>query len=109
MAIVVVGNHPTCNARWARCPNPSDGKEGIDRESLELSQEKLIREIYAVNRRTVVVLTASFPYTINWTQAHVPAIVLMTHNSQESGTALADVLFGAYNRPDVSCTPGRSR
>jgi len=45
----------------------------------------------------VVVLIASFPYTINWTQDHAPAIVLMTHNSQESGNALADVLLGDFN------------
>jgi len=96
-AIVVVGNHPTCNAGWSHCPNPSDGKEGVDRESLQLGQEDLIRKIQAVNRRTVVVLVSSFPYTINWTQEHVPAIVLMTHNSQESGNALADVLFGDFD------------
>lgn len=96
-AIVVVGNHPTCNAGWSHCPNPSDGKEGVDRESLALDQEELIRKIHAVNPRTVVVLVASFPYTIHWTQEHVPAIVLMTHNSQESGNALADVLFGDFN------------
>jgi beta-glucosidase len=44
-----------------------------------------------------VVLISSFPYAINWTQAHVPAILHMTHNSQELGNALADVLFGDYN------------
>jgi beta-glucosidase len=97
VAIVVVGNHPTCNAGWSHCPNPSDGKEGIDRETLELAQEELIRKIRAVNQRTVVVMVSSFPYTINWTREHVPAIVLMTHNSQESGNALADVLFGDFN------------
>jgi beta-glucosidase len=96
-AIVIVGNHPTCNARWAHCPDPSDGKEGVDRESLQLGQEELIRKIHAVNRRTVVVLVSSFPYTINWTQKHVPAIVLMTHSGQESGNALADVLLGHVN------------
>jgi beta-glucosidase len=42
-------------------------------------------------------LISSFPYAINWTQEHVPAIVHMTQNSQETGTALADVLFGDYN------------
>src|SRR5271163_2004277 len=26
VAIVVVGNHPTCNAGWAKCTLPSDGK-----------------------------------------------------------------------------------
>jgi beta-glucosidase len=96
-AIVVVGNHPTCNAGWNRCPVPSDGKEAIDRKSLNLEQEDLIKQVLAVNPRTVVVLIASFPYTINWTQDHVPAIVLMTHNSQESGNALADVLLGDFD------------
>jgi beta-glucosidase len=69
----------------------------VDRESLQLGQEELIRKIHAINRRTVVVLVSSFPYTINWTQAHIPSIVLMTHNSQEMGNALADVLFGDFN------------
>jgi beta-glucosidase len=45
----------------------------------------------------VVALISSFPYAINWTQEHIPAIVHMTQNSQELGTALADVLFGDYN------------
>jgi beta-glucosidase len=97
VAIVVVGNHPTCNAGWNRCPDPGDGKESVDRKSLDLAQEDLVKQVFAVNRRTVVVLISSFPYTINWTQDHVPAIVLMTHNSQELGNALADVLFGDFN------------
>jgi beta-glucosidase len=97
VAIVVVGNHPTCNAGWNRCPILSDGKESVDRKSLDLEQEELIKKVFAVNPHTVVVLISSFPYTINWTQDHVPAIVLMTHNSQESGNALADVLFGDFN------------
>jgi beta-glucosidase len=97
VAIVVVGNHPTCNAAWAQCPLPSDGKEAIDRKSISLEQEELVRQVYAVNRHTVVVLIASFPYAIRWTEEHVPAILHMTHNSQEEGTALADVLFGDYD------------
>jgi beta-glucosidase len=97
LAVVVIGNHPTCNAGWNQCPIPSDGKEAIDRKSLTLEQESLLQKIFAVNPHTVVVLVSSFPYTINWSQAHVPAILLMTHNSQEMGNALADVLFGKFN------------
>jgi beta-glucosidase len=97
VAIVVVGNHPTCNAGWAQCPLPSDGKEAIDRKSISLEQEELVKQVYAVNRHTVVVLIASFPFAIQWTQEHVPAVLHMTHNSQEEGTALADVLFGDYD------------
>jgi beta-glucosidase len=97
VAIVCVGNHPTGNAPWAKCPTPSDGKEAIDRRSIELEQEQLVKEIYRANKNTVVVLVSSFPFAINWTEQHVPAIVHMAHNSQETGHALADVLFGDYN------------
>src|SRR3954468_10814115 len=59
VAIVIVGNHPTCNAGWISCPNPSDGKEGVDRKSLNFPEEELIRKICAANRRTVA--CASIP------------------------------------------------
>ena len=97
VAVVVIGNHPTCNAGWLKCPVPSDGKEAIDRKSLSLGQEALARAVLAANPRTIVVLQASFPYTTTWTQEHAPAILEMTHNSEEQGSALADVLFGDYN------------
>ena len=57
----------------------------------------MIQQVYAANPKTVVVLISSFPYAINWTQQHVPAIVHLTHCSEEEGSALADVLFGDYN------------
>jgi beta-glucosidase len=97
VAIVIVGNHPTCDAGWAKCPLPSDGKEAIDRKSLTLEQEAITKAVFAANPQTVVVLQTSFPYTTTWTQEHVPAIVEMTHNSEEQGDGLADVLFGDYN------------
>jgi len=97
VAIVIAGNHPWCNAGWNQCPVPSNGKEAVDRQSLELEYEDLIKVVHQANPNTVVVLMSSFPYTINWTQEHVPAIVHMAHNSQETGNALANVLFGDYN------------
>jgi beta-glucosidase len=97
VVIVIVGNHSTCNAGWADCPVPSEGKEAVDRQSITLEQEDLIKIVYQANPKTVVALISSFPYSINWTQENVPAILHMTQNSQELGTALADVLFGAYN------------
>jgi beta-glucosidase len=96
-AVVIIGNHPTCDAGWAKCPLPSDGKEAIDRKSLTLAQEDLAKAVLAANPRTVVVLQASFPFTTTWTQEHVPAVLLMTHDSEEQGDGLADVLFGDYN------------
>lgn len=97
VAIVCVGNHPVCNTGWDVPGLPSEGKESIDREALRLEYEDLIQHVYSANPNTVVVLISSFPYAITWTQQHVPAIVHMTHNSQETGNALADVLFGDYN------------
>jgi beta-glucosidase len=99
VAIVCVGNHPNGgeNMPWAKVSVPSEGREAVDRQSLTLEQEELIKRVYRANPRTVVVLISSFPYAINWTEQNVPAIVHLTHSSQEEGNALADVLFGDYN------------
>jgi beta-glucosidase len=100
VAIVCVGNNPLCGG-WAwghATPSlPSEGMEALDRQSLTLEQEQLIQAVYAANPNTVVVLISSFPYAINWTQEHVPAIVHTAHGGQELGNALADVLFGDVN------------
>ncbi|MGI4749269.1 MAG: glycoside hydrolase family 3 C-terminal domain-containing protein [Janthinobacterium lividum] len=99
IAIVCIGNHPTGNAGWAKVSSPSEGKEAVDRKEITLdsAQEKLIQRVYAVNPKTIVVLVSSFPYAINWAQANIPAIVHLTHCSQELGNALADALFGDIN------------
>jgi len=65
--------------------------------AIALEQEALIRQVYRANPHTVVVLISSFSFAIPWTQRHVPAIVHLTHNSQELGNGLADVLFGDVN------------
>ena len=99
VAIVCVGNHPNggFDTVWAKVSVPSEGREAVDRESITLEQEELIKQVYAANPKTIVVLLSSFPYAINWTQENVPALVHMSQNSQETGSALADVLFGDYN------------
>ena len=97
VAIVVVGNHPECNAGWDQCPTPSNGKEDVDRKTIVLEQEALVKQVFQANPRTVEVLRASFPYAIVWSQQNLPAIVHITHNSQEEGHGLADVLFGDYS------------
>ena len=98
IAIVCAGNHPTCDGDpWGECTTPSDGREAVDRKTINLEQEKLIKEVYKTNPNTVVVMISSFPYAINWTQKNIPAIIHITHCSEELGNALADVLFGDYN------------
>ncbi|AUH42759.1 glycoside hydrolase family 3 protein [Streptomyces sp. CMB-StM0423] len=87
-AIVVVGSMPFINAR-----------ETDDREDLGLAgtQSALVRAVLAANPRTVVVVENSYPTTLTWEQEHVPALVWTTHAGQETGRALADVLFGDVN------------
>jgi beta-glucosidase len=99
VAIVCVGNHPNGgnDAVWGKVSTPSEGREAVDRQSLTLEQEELIKQVYQANPKTIVVLISSFPYAINWTQDNVPAILHLALNSQEEGNALADVLFGDYN------------
>jgi beta-glucosidase len=112
VAVVVVGNDPKCGPTMASewytdpqegngftlpCTVPSEGREGRDRETIELYQEQLVKQVMVGNRKTVVVLFSSYPFAINWTQANVPAILQMAHSSQDEGTALAQVLFGEYN------------
>jgi len=107
VAVVLVGNDPKCGPdmgrQWTRdgntnpCADPGEGREGRDRETLALAQEDLVRKVHAANPRTIMVLVSSFPFTINWSQEHVPAILHMAHSSQDEGWALAQVLFGDYN------------
>ena len=108
VAVVVVGNDPMCGATnpmemfnndgsTKPCADPGMGREGRDRESLDLSDEALVKQVFAANPKTIVVLVSSFPYAITWSQANVPAILHITHAAQEQGTAIADVIFGDYN------------
>ncbi len=107
VAVVVVGNDPTCgpneghefhpDTSTSPCAVASDGREGRDRQSITLEQEELVKAVYAANPKTLMILVSSFPFAINWSQANLPAILHMAHDSQDEGTALAQVLFGGYN------------
>lgn len=98
VAIVCIGNHPYgTDARWMYSPVPSDGREGVDRKSLTLEMEDLAKVVYKANSHTVLLLMSSFPFAINWSQEYLPAILHVTHCSQELGNGVADVLFGKVN------------
>jgi beta-glucosidase len=106
VCIVCVGNSPATSPDWdaqsVQSPwgygvTAGDGRESLDRRSLQLESEDLIKVVWQANHNTVVTLISSFPFAINWTAKNVPAIVHMTQCSQELGNALADVLFGDYN------------
>lgn len=97
VAIVCVGNHPACNAGWEQAPVIGEGKEAVDRQSIQLDQEELMLQVSKANPNTVGVLISSFPYAINNADKQLPALVHMTNCSQELGHAVTDVLFGRYN------------
>jgi beta-glucosidase len=97
--IICVGNNPSGNLGWKKVDGPTEGREAVDRQNISLdpSQEELIERIYKVNSNVVVIMISSFPYAIDWVQKNIPAILHITHSSQEEGNALADALFGDIN------------
>ena len=69
--------------------------EGFDRTTLALPgrQDELVRQVLAVNPRTVVVVNSGAPVLLPWA-SDAAAILLTWFGGQEYGDALADVLFG---------------
>ncbi|WCO66824.1 glycoside hydrolase family 3 C-terminal domain-containing protein [Iamia majanohamensis] len=83
VAVVVVGT----DDEWE--------SEGFDRRSMDLpgDQDELVHRVAAANPRTVVVLNAGAPVTMDW--ADEPAAVVQAwFGGQEMGPALARVLTG---------------
>jgi beta-glucosidase len=105
VVILCVGNSPNANNAWMKVNDDSEGREGLDRVNITLGrgQEELVKQVFAANPKTVVVLVSSFPYAINWAQENVPAVVHLANSSQELGNGLADVLFGDYNPAGRTC------
>jgi beta-glucosidase len=99
VAVVCVGTHPESNAGWAIVTSPGEGKEGVDRKELTLphGQEEFLQRVIAANPNTVVVLISSYPVALPWAARNATTILHMTHNSQELGNGLADILFGDAN------------
>ncbi len=87
VAIVVIGTARTTMG------------ENLDRASLDLTgaQQQLVEAIHGTGKPVVVVLINGGPLTIPWIQEHVPAIVEAWYAGQETGTAVANVLFGKTN------------
>ncbi len=61
------------------------------------SQEELVRALHATGKPVVVTLMNGRPLAIEWIARNVPAILETWFLGVESGTAIADVLFGDYN------------
>ena len=93
VAIVVVGdNEMTSREAWA------ENHLG-DRTELGLvaQQEALVRAVQATGKPVVLVLINGRPLSIPRLASSVPAIVEGWYLGQETGTAVAEVLFGDVN------------
>ncbi len=93
VAVVVVGdNVETTREGW------SENHLG-DRDSLDLlgRQNDLVKAIFETGKPTIVVLIGGRALSINYIAEKVPAIFEGWYLGQETGTAVADVLFGDYN------------
>ncbi|WP_367322743.1 glycoside hydrolase family 3 C-terminal domain-containing protein [Streptomyces sp. HUAS ZL42] len=87
-AVVVVGSNPSIN-----------GREAHDRTDMALapSQEAVVKAVRAANPNTVVIVENSYPTTLGSLEKEVPAVLWTSHAGQETGNALADVLYGDVN------------
>ena len=93
IVILVLGeNEQTSREAWAAT------HEG-DRDNLDLlgNQDDLVKAILATGKPTAVFLIHGRPNSINYIAANVPAILDGWYLGQETGTAVADALFGDFN------------
>lgn len=73
--------------------------ESSSRTSLDIPdvQRILLRELLKTGKPVVLVLFTGRPLTLQWEQAHVPAILNVWFGGSEAAYAIGDVLFGAVN------------
>ena len=78
--------------------DPKTEGEGFDRTfQLPGGQDELIQQISAVNKNTIVVLTAGGNLDMTHWIDKVPAVLHAWYPGQEGGTALAQILLGDYS------------
>jgi beta-glucosidase len=78
--------------------DPSSESEGSDRTfTLPPAQDALIAAALAANKKTVVVVTSGGAVDMNAWIDQTPAVLQAWYAGQESGNALAEVLFGQAN------------
>ena len=90
--LVLGGNEQTAREAW--------NKNHLgDRACLELfgMQNDLVKAIVETGKPVIVLLFNGRPNSINYIHNHVPAILECWYLGQETGYAVADVLFGDYN------------
>jgi len=90
--LAIGGNEQTSREAWSKVHLG-------DRTSLDLlgMQNELVKKIVEVGKPVIVLLFNGRPKSINYINKNVPAILECWYLGQETGSAVADVLFGDYN------------
>jgi beta-glucosidase len=92
-AVLVVGeNEAVCREGWSE-------KHLGDRDSLDLPgrQAEMVKAVAATGTPTIVLLINGRPLSVGDAIANVPAVLEGFYLGEETGTAVADVLFGDAN------------
>jgi beta-glucosidase len=73
--------------------------EGRSRTDLGLPgvQQELLEAVFKVNRKVILVLNNGRPLAFPWAAENIPAIVEAWQLGTQSGSAIAQVLYGDYN------------
>ncbi|MHB8854254.1 MAG: beta-glucosidase BglX [Ignavibacteriaceae bacterium] len=73
--------------------------EAASRTNIDLPgfQEELAETIFKVGKPVVVVLMNGRPLTINWIAENIPSVLECWFLGDQTGNAIANVLFGNYN------------
>ncbi len=92
IVLAIGGNEQTSREAW-------NLQHMGDRTSLDLigRQEELVRAMVALGKPFIVFLFNGRPLSINYLAQNVPAIFECFYLGQETGRAVADVLFGDWN------------
>ena len=92
IVLAIGGNEQTSREAWGL-------NHMGDRTSLDLigRQEDLVKAMVALGKPVVVFLFNGRPLSINYVSQNVPAIFECWYLGQETGRAVADVLFGECN------------
>ena len=92
IVLAIGGNEQTSREAWSP-------KHLGDRPSLDLvgRQEELVKAMLATGKPVVVLLFNGRPISINYVSQNVPVILECWYLGQETGHAVAEVLFGDFN------------
>lgn len=76
-----------------------DGFSHGDRTHLKLpaNQEDLLKQLHATGKPIIYVNFSGSAMALNWQDENLPAIVQAFYPGEHAGTALFDLLFGAYS------------